>query len=226
MLSLQASQRTVDTVYGFMKEAQSLLPNENNPYYNIPELVVSVCLNFYNNPEYFTSFTDINDKEQKTYAKYHEVSSTGYQTHYGAVNITNEVNYEYIWTLELLKNNGLIAIGIDSSNKGYNKLDFHDCENMYKYYAIEFVGTHTGELYSHTQEYTHEGYSRNSLEAGDIIEMRLNMKDRTLQYYINSKHQKIYFSDIQFDKDTVYNLAVCIDRADIELKKFEQFKQP
>ena len=41
------------------------------------------------------------------------------------------------------------------------------------------------------------------------ITMQLNVKDKTLEYYVNHKHQGIAFDNIDFN-EKVYNMAVSI----------------
>ena len=133
-------------VNGYLKQQQSLLPFQENSYYNIPSLVIHLILSFYHKyiPEYFTDHQGcitVNDaKDIATYIG-QEVSDT-FSTLYGTFTIS-KYNYcnKFIWEYKIIKpKDGLtMGIGLDSSNKlhansafddaGYNKSVFYSFES-------------------------------------------------------------------------------------------------
>ena len=52
----QISERTKDIVSGYLKQCQVLLPNQDNPYFDIPKIVRFTILMFYHYPEHFTAY--------------------------------------------------------------------------------------------------------------------------------------------------------------------------
>ena len=64
-------QRDKDIIIGYIREAQSLLPNDNNPYYNIPEIVGITTMLYFHLAEYFEFHGDgleiSDDKRMITY---------------------------------------------------------------------------------------------------------------------------------------------------------------
>ena len=202
------SQRNIDVVNGYMKRAQLLLPYQDNPYYNIPELVNHICINFYNNSEYFTKYNENNVELNDDTTIY--MKNDNFASCYGSLNIMVDTYSKYIWKFKMLEFQGLIAIGIDSSNKAHVDRDFYDCDNANPYYANEIYANGMGILYSHDASNSYSNrYAFTRIDTiGSLITMELNVKNRTLNYFINDIAQGNAFKNIYFDENTVYNMAV------------------
>lgn len=221
-MSSKVDQRTVDIVNGYMRQAQLLLPYHLNTYYNIPPLVNNICLNFYNNPDYFTVCN--RGLTLKNQHKMIDTASINYGTCYGYVDITNvDEDCKYVWTFNVLSypRSCLLAIGIDASNKAHYSEDFHDCGNKNPYYGLELYHHASGELYSLQER---GGAYGPQVGDGDVIKMELSMTDKTIKYYINDNDHGVAFSDIIFGEDTIYHMAVYVHHVDIELTDFVQTK--
>ena len=233
MLSKKVNQRSVDIVNGYIKCAQLLLPYRQNPYYNIPEIVNQICINFYNNPEYFTKYNSdvIQLNDDKTMIIMPDGMFFGNGTSYGNVDIIDDNRLKYIWKFKIksCSYHTLMAIGIDSSSKAYVYEDFHDCDNKYPYYAFEiYSSSEEGVLYEYDQgstnvcvDYGDCGEEIHSIDEATVM-MELNLKDKTLKYYINDIDQGVAFTNIYFDQDTIYNMAVYVNSVNIELIDFLQ----
>lgn len=220
------SQITVDIVNGFIKDAQLLLPNEDNPYYNIPELVNHICINFYNNPEYFSKWNEryfAMDKNQTGYSI--KTGSAPEGSFYGNVDIVEDSFSKYTWKFNIISFRTLMAIGIDASNKKYIDKDFHDCGNTNPYYAIEVYREGEFLLYSHhdDEDTFRDEYGdirKNKYIEGSEIIMELDLKKRTLSYYVDDEYLGVAFQDIYFKPDTKYNMTVFVSGVRVQLMDF------
>ena len=215
----RVNERTLNIVNGYMRGAQILLPYQSNPYFNIPALIVNLCLGFYNNPEYFTVCNEglkLKDEE-----KVIDSDSSYDGTCYGYVDIMNDTDWKYVWTFKIIKYPqwSLLAIGIDASDKAYFDEDFHDCDNESHYYGFEIYCNGSGELYTLEKRKGRYGVM---VGDGDVIKMDLNVNDKTLKYYINDQDQGIAFTDVYFDSNTIYHMAVYVDNVDIAITDFDQ----
>ena len=215
MLSSKVNQRIIDIVNGYIKCAQLLLPYRDNPYYNIPQLVNQICINFYNNPEYFTKYNSdaIQLNDEKTMIIVPQDAFIEHGTSYGNVDIIDDNRLKYTWKFKIILRSYLtpIAIGIDSSNKAYVAKKFFDCDNKYPYYAFQ-IRPHKGSLYKYDDGLIDDCDFDKKIHGidGTTVTMKLNIKDKTLKYYIDDIDQGIMLTNIYFDQDTIYNMAVYI----------------
>ena len=140
---------------------------------------------------------------------------------------------KYIWKFALTKidaANGRICIGIDATkewdkykNEWYAKYSRKDCAFYTlwcRYYTDNgsFVSCNTNQSNAREYEdplafviYDSEDDDPEVFKENDEIRMELDVKNRTLQYYINEEKYGIWFKDIKFDKDTEYRMAVGFD---------------
>ena len=216
-------QTQKDIVYGFIRGAQQLLPNEENSYYNIPSLVIFTCLAYYYNTEYFSKYgeaIELNDEKDTISNE----TWSGY-TAYGQIDIFDGECAKFEWEFYVINLDDYIAIGIDSSNKGYTEQEFHDCDNKNAYYAYESDSPY-GLIYSYQKSHSppkiQEMYGNYLLEKGDTIKMELNVVDKTLKFYINDKDQGIAFKHIDFTDNKRYNMAVMLTKSKVKLINFQQ----
>ena len=216
-------QRTQDIANGFIRASQSLIINDNHPYYNIPSLVFVITVLYYYNPEYFTihgQFIKLNkDKDTVTLTnEYSFISGTAY----GNVIIDKRSKGSHIWTFSVVKpdcsGQGEMTIGIDSSRKKFAD----DCmyvshRKEYAYYG--YVSFNDGDdactaIRTYNAKLDHKHYE---CEYGVIysdteseVKMELNMRNRTLKYYVNDTDQGIAFDNICFQNDEQYTMVVCL----------------
>ena len=132
----QYGGRDKDVVFGFMRQMQLLLPNDTNPYYNIPPLVIYICLYYYRHYEIFTLCGDeMSINKTNNIVKCHRY----YNTVYGNVIIDGSSQAIHVWKLKILENiRKYIYVGIDSSNKQVRNEDFSDPDvNGHSFYSVD-----------------------------------------------------------------------------------------
>lgn len=206
-------QQTKDTVSGYLRQIQLLLPYKQNSFYIIPELIKTIITIFYNGECFATAGDRIELNHQNiNFKSYNHKKSV---TAYGNMNITNDCTY--IWRFKLnhiVDNWGMMAIGIASKNKHLND-SFSD---MRRSYAIQFYKGN----YNWNQvrcegddpvdiKWKHHGYhcrGRHVFKKDDVISMTLNMEHCTLIYHINGRKYDAWFENIKLYKDTVYSMAI------------------
>ena len=222
MLSRLATQSITDIINGFIREIQS-----SHHDHNIPQLINNLCVQFYNDPEYFLKYNTMAFKLQKDKRKFKKNwkgLGAQYGTCYGNVVISN-IYSKYVWTFNVFDISGIVAIGIDIADETHcTYRDFYDGVSRDSY-ALEIRSNRIGVLYhdgiSINKQYGHYiNYSKNN---DNYITMELNVTNKTLKYYINNVDEGIAFSNIHFDYDTKYNMAVYLDRLTVELVLFSAF---
>eukprot|EP01084_Bolivina_argentea_P304824 526530_1 len=111
-------------VFGFIRSIQILLAKD----INVPSEIVCMCLLYYYNPEYFTTFgSHITLLENGTVAKYNITGSTVEgNTVYGNVEINQNDYIKCVWTFKIVKllKYPTIAVGITSAKTNVNDI-FH-----------------------------------------------------------------------------------------------------
>ena len=204
-------ERTNDLVTGFIREIN---PNSE---ITIPSLVSSSCILFYYLREYFTISGDrIAISDDKLTASTIRAQNFETNTVYGNVSINNKYNAIYSWSIQLLSyNDYTIEIGIDGSNKIYSNTDFAH-KIRYSVYAGDekepnyYLFTSDAGKCCHKSEQAQTEIYGKQFRPPDIVGMELNVKERTLQFYVNNKSQGIAYSDIDFDGEHEYYLAICL----------------
>ena len=123
----------------------------------------------------------------------------------------------YIWTLKIIKDSRMY-IGIDSSHKKYINADFSRAINLNHYYSF---GGDTEIYYNNQQaEYNNNVFSWSN---GSILNMKLNVKNKTLSYYSpQDANNIVLFTNINFE-DKIFNLAISMGSNDcVQLIDFKQ----
>ena len=216
----KVDQRTKSIINGFMKEAQSLLPFQDNSYYNIPDLVFMITILYYFNPEYFSVHgRNMELNENKDIMGSHG----GRNTVYGNIVITKKDRGKFIWTFKLIepKENVIMTIGIDSSNKAFVNDRFYCSGYGHVFYGYQsYSEFDTGSLMMRSSEVekqswkdTDQGYEYGVIysDTESQVKMELNMDDKTLKYYVNGKDQGIAFQNICFENDEKYSMCISLD---------------
>ena len=223
-----ADEHTKDIVNGYLRLEQDLLPHTENSYYTIPALVIHLILSFFYNPEYFTihgSRTKLNE-DYDTFKFTKDQGNYGLNTTYGNIEIHKEMYCNnFIWKFEIIsiKTPICVAIGIDSSNKQYSESSFDSIMNDHTFYSYE-------SIQSHSQMRGNSGvkfdYGSIYCTAKTTISMELDMKQKTLRYFVNGEDQGIAINDVNFANDERYSVAISTDN-DIKIKllQFEQSRE-
>ena len=230
-------QRTKDIVNGFIKDVQSLLPNNKNTYYNIPSLVMMIITLYYYKPEYFTvhgNYIKLNEDKNVIQYMYKAMEDAkfipSYQRHntvYGNIIINRNSTGKYIWKFNIIEPNteAIICIGIDSSNKQMKDDMFYKSYiNKSTFYGYQCYGDEDDDedggfrMYNGSVDvnldvkYTsQEDYGVIYSAEKNEITMELDMNKKTLKYYVNGMDQGILWNNINFKNDQQYAMCVSLD---------------
>ena len=198
------SERDRCLISGFVKNCQSLFP-KNNPYFIIPSLVIYVILYFYSELEEFddhpTGIVLTGDNKIATTATPH------WSSLYGKNIYQRNKRLIYHWTFKIVDGPlvGDILIGIHSYDT-FGKIldgDFTSSSRHEMAKSLYWAICCNGMIYSNTNdnEFKYGGkYGENARwRLGDEIEMILDMKQKTLTFYVNDRDQGIAFDDITCD---------------------------
>lgn len=227
-------QFTKDTVAGYIRNIQSLLPHEENSFYIIPQLIQTIILIFYHG-EYFTIAGNniiINEKDPNKISFDHE-HPTIYNhivgTAYGLTDIDANSNTNYIWKFAMDKvasKWGSVFIAIESSRKCNTDSFLTRVEpNEGIHYGIycdfnDFFGglfTKTNDKESGIDIEDFNDDDKIMLKSGDTVSMELDVKHKTLKFSLNDKEQGDGFKSIKLESDMVYNMAVSLECGSFEL---------
>ena len=194
-------ERSEYIVYGFIREVQNLLPSDNNPYFNIPQLANYLCLMYYVINEFWEiigfHITKSDDELTLQKAGYHDWDNTSY----GHKTIQSKGNYIYKWYIKL--GTSFLTIGIASNYTDTND-GFQYNTNAYNY----CVYNADNEISDINNRGKVCGYIEEIVE-GDTICIELNTKNGALIFHINGKSQgKI--ADVEQRIDIQYKLATCL----------------
>ena len=224
----KVNQKTRDIVYSFVKQVQSVLPNQDNPYYNIPPLVFMLATIYYFNPEYFTSHGDCmklsgnNDTIQSIGDK---CGTTSINTVYGNIIIRREDTGKFIWTFKIIQppNEVILIIGIDSSKKECINTKFTNSSRFdytfygyYSYYDADYDDYRTGARLisskeANKQNWKSDVYGPVYTDKESEVVMELNMNDKSLKYHVNGEDQGVAFDNICFRNDEQYTMCISLD---------------
>ena len=215
------SQRDKDLTFGYMRRAQELLPNDDNPYYNIPEIVAFITLLYFHMAEYFEFCGDnLNLSEDRLTVKY-VLDHTAGTSAYGAIRINQKDKIKkYIWKfrVNIIDNSAFIDFGIVES----------DCNlegNFYEYGKYCSFQSSGGSIVAYACDIGSESEDENEdpeeLNDGDIVTMELDLNKQRLYLFVN---QKLNCESIKtaLEDDEQYKLVICLDDpASVALIDFE-----
>ena len=219
MLAL-IEQDTTDTVNGWIRKEQKLLPFEQNPYYIIPQLVIYKCLMFYHQTNNF----DVHGKriflnDAKDIAVVNPKRGGEWTSVYGKTTVKNIDPYIYKWEIEILchsHHRGDIIIGFDSSfNKKPAVMDDDfagDANITRKYYAY----CSNGAKYPKTDK-SNQG---ERFTKGDKIMVELNVDKKTINFYKNGICQDVEYDNIELLTYTRLAISLITANHSVKLTKF------
>ena len=197
-------------VFGFVRNAQRQLPNEQ-AYYNIPESITLVILAHFGVLERFYLW----DKNHITVNQLRTTCShltNAVRTIYGAVEIKEYPHALYRWTFTSISVEkwGLLCLGIDSSNRKWTEDDYTEREDVHPFYSF-------GPTFKYDLNGRHSiGIGGSHIVWTDLesITMELNTKNKTLGFYFDENKgginlRIVAFINVDFkNEDRVYTLAV------------------
>ena len=215
-----ADQKTKDIVQGYVRKNQSLLPFQQNPYYNIPQLVTHLCILYYYIPEFFeisgknlvisdngNLITRINQSSWDCTAFGHNVIPS------------MKNNFIYKWYVKIIKSNECgIMIGIVAGDWNQNKYKAFYPDNMgYAYYC------YSGEPYKQYTATEVRLSRKGKPKQGDTVCVELNMIKKHIVIHLNGKELGIAASNIQTADNIEYRFAVSMymEGNKLKLTKFE-----
>eukprot|EP01084_Bolivina_argentea_P223569 378251_1 len=235
---------TRDIVFGFIRDIQALLSKN----IIVPSEIVYMCLLYFYNVEYFTTHgSDMSIHDNGQIVKHH---ATGYyydadvndgNTVYGNLEINPNDYIKCIWIFKMIKlsTDAMIAIGL-ASTQANTESCFHgcwvnaadaewvrsepeeDCVNVsYAYQKCDndilFITSIDG-----FQADSDKDYGNSDLNEGDEIKMELDIQNRTLKYYVNSKDQGMADDNLWFGANKTLMMAVSINTpSEIQLTDFK-----
>eukprot|EP01084_Bolivina_argentea_P073220 132866_1 len=201
----QIPKRIRFLVFGCMREWQSLFDDENNHYYNIPDLVIHICLAFYHNSIGFDknkcgSGLKISGTYQNTTTcmnsrtKHSTFDNTVYHTQWIPSMSNGYITYKL--RINKLHNQYTMFIGFASTD---HIIDYKFYSNTTDInYALQACGT--GWV----------NYGRRSnkphLTEGNIVSFTLDLTNSRITLFDQNLH--ICFDNIEKHKETKYKFAV------------------
>ena len=238
-------------VSAYLHDIQSLFPHEQNSFYIIPRLIQNIISIFYCG-EYFSLVSDgiAIDKVNPGHISF-DIDCSDCGTAYGSIGIVENVPNTYIWKYiinEIEEQTwAMISIGISASGKKLSPNTTFCSKNIDEnapYYALKNYGNpyrsvircetnQSGSLlwddnYAPKQsEYNSSDEDEDEdpevFKSGDEITMELNVKHKTLKYYVNGEKYGAWFEKIKFEQNAEYNMAIGFDIGvfDITLIDFE-----
>eukprot|EP01084_Bolivina_argentea_P304826 526533_1 len=234
-------------VFGFIRSIQILLAKD----INVPSEIVCMCLLYYYNPEYFTKHgSGITLPENRTVV-YNTVGDLiEGNTVYGNIEINQNDYIKCTWTFKIIKllRHPMIAVGITSAKTDVNEI-FHtndwDLEIAVLLREIEEEHSYVRAVEQYANAYAYSVYNDTSMATMkslyderdprysevyygcvwrecDELKMELNVQNRTLKYYVNSKDQGIVEHNVEFRENTTYVMAISVNTpAEIKLINFK-----
>ena len=207
---------TKDTVSGYIRQCQSLLPS-NNIYYTIPSLVIHWCLLYYFIGDAF---------DPNSCGKGFELSNNNkvmvcMESVNGSVYLTKKVDKGiHKWSFKLIQVDSFcdMAIGVWKVN---NKPQVNKC--IYNMNANgKCYGWHLNWGYTtNGDDNENKHYGETNCVTGDIVDMILDLDKMELRYCHNTKDYGVAFQNIE---KTAYKAVVSTNDINdsVELISYQQ----
>ena len=208
----QVRQSDKDLAFGYIREAQKLLPNNDNSYYNIPEIVRFITVLYVYLAEYFELCGDsLKISDDQMTIDYEPDFANSTSIAYGAIRINNQKGFKkYKWKFKvnIINKDVIIHFAIISSH--YLSVSKFDRADVYYAFTL-VVDAQVGASSSHSKSmrYTESGY-KPRIQDGDFVSMELDLDSKTLHFSVNEIRHNQYFN-IDMGTNTEYKLAVEID---------------
>ena len=198
----EVDQDTLHLLHGFIREAQNLV----DPV--IPDSILLIVLSFYHLSEYFASHG-----REMTMIDEFTVAGAPYgdRSAYGAKIIPSNSEKIYIWEVKVNhidSNGGLICIGIVD-----NECDIIDDQfstENFSLYVLESGGV--GATHYKFTRVTSQILSERPFKGGDILELTLDLKQRTFIIKVNGGDRGFVFQEVRKAASLHYKLGVTMRR--------------
>lgn len=199
-------QKEKDIVFGYMKDINQSIEID----YIIPSLVLHSCLLYYYQPEYFAIIAT-EDNEQSVNISNDKMTVSlipnQWASCFGNVEIHSMSKRICRWSIRVkgeggVSNAKLLVVGV-SGNGSLSDVFFH--QNEENSFACNGVGDQwiNGTI-SNIKNLC-------AWEHGDLIGIKLDLKQRTMEYFCNGKTQGIIHENISISDAISYRLAVYLD---------------
>ena len=224
-----------DCVIGFVRDVQKMMPL-TSAYYNIPSLVTYLILEYFYQRESF----DIHGKrirldDEKLAARLIEINEDNWSSNsfFGTVDIDFDGLYIYEWTIKIVKRDAQMAIGIIASEKLSGDAKVDDIANVDFTYQShdDFVAYHHCCIHGKSQfEIGWDRWSHKAngvrWEEGDIIKMKINTKNESIEYFKNNESVGILSNNDEeiFNISKSHRLAIMMSGSagTVQILNFDQ----
>ena len=202
------SQRDKDLTVGYIREAQLLLPNHDNPYYNIPEIVAFITVLYFHMAEYFQVPGTLKISEDKLTVKY-DSDTSGEGAAYGVARINPQDKvrkYKWKFRINIIDKAVFIEFGLVEADY---KIDGSLIgENMFC--AFESSSGHVAAHADGIGSVSFDDGDVVSVNDGDIVTLELNLEQKILNLSVNQKRHFGYIKT-KLKDDKEYKVSVCLD---------------
>ena len=210
-------QEDRDLIFGYIREAQSLLPNEDNSYYNIPQIVGFLTVLYFYLAEYFEfAAHNLELSDDGMMIKWNGSVGGITESAYGNIRINNTTRCKKcVWKfrIDIIDLSSLIEFGLVSADYEHTR----GRKEATAYHIFE-CGDYDGEaedieVYAKNEESICKDESidfTTGLRNQDVIMMEFDLEMNRLSVFVNENKYDRYFK-IEMNDDIEYKMLVDID---------------
>ncbi len=207
-----------DCVFGYVKDAQQLLPDDN-VYYTIPTLIVHWILLYYFIKEQFDEECCNSNYELSSNNTIVTKIKSCYKTAYLTQIVSAGVHK---WTFKMIRQPTPLTTVIGVWKTKYladPNIDVDEANGKYYGYSSTHGRTTIGDY--NLNDIVSLKYGVRKCKEGDVIEMILDLNKLQLKYIASGEDFGVAFNDIE---NTSYRVAVCVhQQGDIfQFLKYEE----
>ena len=171
--------KTKYLIFGYIRRSQQLLPNDN-PYFNIPNLVTYACIHYYDIAKYISFDTKSSTAKisgnKNNVITWESNDNFAWKTGYGSLCMSATKNKNYTYKVKL---NGDMSIVIGIS-------EFENEELWYKKNCISYVYLMAaGEIYANGSSVGEKGQPKNDGEF--TMELIVDFESLRLTFKMDNK---------------------------------------
>eukprot|EP01084_Bolivina_argentea_P159362 277554_1 len=223
----EVNKATQYSVSGFLREQRHMLLPLNISYYNIPPIVMHLCVMYFYQQETFDKHGDnmiLNEKQNVV-----QMIDHGWNSVYGKYLIKTDKPHLYEWTVQILERHSDILIGIAGSNRKWVNDDFaFQFDSNHMYYAYGCAGKVYGCPRTKTM-HSDNDWAYNSLGGrivnpdavteGDFIKVVLEIgtNENEIRFYKNNRMIN-WFRYVKFSTSQKCYFAVSMGAMDDRVK--------
>ena len=217
----KVNKRTKYSVYGWIREREKKLGLRN-----IPSMITAICILYFRDNEIF----EIIDDEQIQISQYKKTikkinkDRRWNNNSYGKTKIESMNNAIYEWNIKILNSgaSGNIAIGI-AHDGGLAIYPSQLIEESFGHSGIYYMVLDHGNKYSNIrQKHKIEDDCNYRFSTGDIVSLRLDLRDSVIKLSVNENDYKVIFKNIKESFNVSYRLFVSLYSVDdsVEILNF------